>query len=187
MKKILLILAVSFVFGTSVFCEEGVNLDIGAGASVSIVGKPYADFDANINYEFSNGIALGLGVKENFNFTPGRSVTNGSNGEALLYTQPYLLFKAGYFTMAGGLTISTDTDPCYKNFYARLGTDIPVWDAGPGKIGFDAGVEGWVSINAIEANSESSEDSLAAGIGTIFTTLLNTIKLNAGAKYYLPL
>lgn len=187
MKKLLLIFAASFVFSAAVFCEEGLNLDIGTGASISVVGKPYADFDSNLNYEFSNRIALGLGIKENFNFTPGKKITNGSNGESLLYIQPYLLFKAGYFTMAGGLTVSNDTDPGYNNAYVRLGTDIPVWEAGPGKIGFDAGLEGWLSLNCIESKSEKAGDSFAAGIGTIFTTMLNTVKLNAGVKYYLPL
>jgi len=187
MKKLLIVLAAAFVFSAALYCEEGFNLDVGAGVSVSAILKPYADVDANINYEFSNGMALGLGVKENFNFTPGRKISDGEKGEALCYTQPYLLFKAGYFTMAGGLCISTDTDPVYNNVYGHIGSDIPLWDAGSGKIGIDCGLEGWLSLAVVEPVSSSGGDQFAAGLGSLFTTLLNTAKFNLGVKYYLPL
>lgn len=188
MKKLLMVLAAAFVFSAAAFCEEGFNLDMGVGTSISGALKPYADVDVNVNYEFANGIALGIGCKENFNFTPGRTVSkDDEKGESLLYTQPYLLFKAKYFTMAGGMCISNDTNPVYQNFYVHLGSDIPIWQMGNGKLGFDAGLEGWLSLCAIESEGETTSQDIGAALGTIFTTIFNSVKLNFGVKYYLPL
>ncbi len=195
-KKLIAVVCTLFVFAGAVFCEEGINLSAGAGLSSSFILKPYAYEDVNLDYEFSNGIALGAGVKMNQNLT--RTVYRDSEGkvsssEAFLYSMPYLMLRIKNFTMEGGLSISEDTKEFWKSPYVRLGADIPIWDCGNGKIGIDFGFEGWVSSVAVKtpetdgSAGEAIATGFAAGFGAAIATIFNIPKLSVGVKYYLPM
>jgi len=195
-KKMILAAGTLLIIVGMAYADEGFNMSAGAGAAVSAVGKVYAYEDVNFDYEFANGIALGGGVKVHENLT--QKTFYNSNGEitsteAFVYTMPYLMFKAGHFTMEGGVTLSSDTTPVYENFYARLGGDFPIWECGKGKFGLDFGIETWMSLVAVETpESDGSGESamssaLAAGFGSLFSTIFNIPKISVGVKYYLPI
>lgn len=195
-KKLIIAAASFLLFAGAAFCEEGFNMSAGAGLASSLLLKPYAYEDVNFDYEFSNGIALGGGVRLNQNLT--KTTYFNSDGsvastEALLYTMPYLMFKAGHFTMEGGFSISEDTEEFWKSPFVKLGGDFPVWDCGRGKIGIDFGVEVWISMVAVETKEsngsagEAVASAFAAGLGSVFTTLLNAPKVSLGVRYYLPM
>ncbi|MCQ2597206.1 MAG: hypothetical protein MJ181_05100 [Treponema sp.] len=194
-KKLIIAVCSLFLFAGAAFCEEGFNMSAGVGMASSLILKPYVYEDVNFDYEFSNGIALGGGVRLNQNIT--RAVYRNTEGnvvtsEALLYTMPYLMFQAGHFTMEGGFSISEDTPEFWKSPFVKLGGDFPIWDCGRGKIGIDFGVEVWVSTVAVKpAESDGSAgdalaSGIATGIGTAFATIFNIPKVSLGMKYYLP-
>lgn len=185
MKKfIALIFAACFITGAA-FCDPGLNLNAGVGITSSIILKPYANVDVNVDYEFENGIGVGGGVKSNFNVMPTRT-KDKEFLESICYISPYILMKYGFFTAEMGLCLQKDTENPFQNFYAHLGGDFPIWQAGKGKVGLNFGLEGWMSLYAIDPEDDSAEQNFAAGLGTIFTTLFNTIKVDFGVKYYLP-
>ncbi len=181
-KKITILLCSLAVSTGTIFAEQGFNLAAGIDFSTNIILKPYLGINANADYEFSNELALALGGKGYWNITQ-----NGN--ESYLYGGPYILLRYKYFITGGGIFFNPESGALVTP-YTVIGGAIPIWQAGKGKIGFDFGLEGWLSIVDMTGTSSSdneTNDSLSDALGTIFSIIFGYPKLFFGVQYFLPL
>lgn len=187
MKKLIIALIAAVALSGAAFAETGLNMSVGTEAAVSIMVKPYLGLDANVSYEFEDGLFLGGGVRGYGNLMPVR--VEDQMKESYAYGIPYLMMGYKNFTAELGLCLSSEIDmaECYKSVFARLGGDFPIWECGKGKFGIDFGFEYWFSLYGIKAEDDSSNAQLGAALGTVFGTIFNCIKGSVGVKYYLPL
>lgn len=189
MKKLIIALCAVFAISTAAFCEAGEHLDFSAGADCSFMLKPYAYVNAGGDYEFENGLRLGGGVRGKVNVLHKEyTVSDELNTEAWIYGMPYVLLGYKGFTVEGGFCFSRESLPEFWEVpFVRVGGEVAFAEAGPGTIGMEFGAEFWPSLYLVTPTGDSGSEQLGAGLGSVFGTLFNMVKLSVGAKYRLSL
>lgn len=107
-----------------------------------------------------------------------------------IYIAPYLRSEFGWFYLGGGWTFPVKGPGDVGNvvevpssFFATLGLAAPIVDLGPGKLGVDISIDGFVSSIEVD-DPKSIEEALlvtpfVAGMGVVLTIP----KINAGVMY----
>lgn len=181
MKKIFLSFPfLIFAIFTPLFAEQGILFDVGVESSVML--KPYIYEQVSYIYKWDFGFFLGGDVRVMEN------IYKISDSEPIFYFMggPCLGYKNYYFS--GGVFFYNNMESIKDTFfYIRTGYRKNFWQWGIGKGGLDIALE--VSPTLYIVDTEEDNDSsaaLGAGIASVFSSMLNLLKLNVGVTYLLP-
>lgn len=155
--------------------EHGFKFETGALSSIML--KPYVYEQVGYSYKWDSGFFAGGDIRFLENIIP------SSKEEPIVHFMCGPTFGYKNFYLSGGAFFYNNMTSIKDTyFYARTGISFSPWQWGKGNGGMDIGLEISPTLYIPD-----SEDELEAGLGALFGSLFNLIKLNVGVTYYLPL
>lgn len=186
MRKLIIALCAFFALSTAAFCETGWNLDLSSGVDLSGGLKPYIYLESGVDYEFESGFKLGAGIRGDVNILHQQyRVGDSLNSEGWVFGIPYLMLGYKGFSLEGGIVFSSESFESFGVPFVKIGGEVLFAEMEKGKLGIEFGAAYWPSLYLVKPETDDANAELGAGIGTVFLTLFNMVKVNVGVKYRL--